>query len=129
MDKKKSDEEILFPDTKVGKYIIKPWSFGMLFEISPMLDVVLGDMDKKNININFEDDFISYTTLARIFALASIHVLSIISITLDVDEEEIRELSMEDGIKLAMIIYKQNYTTIKNVLSPSQPTKNTVVKK
>ena len=38
--KKKSEEQILFPDIKIDDDItIKPWSFGMLFEISTLLDI------------------------------------------------------------------------------------------
>jgi len=65
-----------------------------------------------------EGTFVPYVLIARLFAIASIEVLHIISITVDVEEEEIRKLSMEDGIKIAMVIFQQNKETIKNALSP-----------
>jgi len=125
IEKKKTDEEILFPDVKVGKYIIKPWSFGILFDISDMLEGILDKLDEKSIKIEeifSPEGFISYTNLLRLFTIASKDVLSIIGITLDVDEEELKELDMTTGIKIATIIYKQNADMFsKNFMTP--PTK------
>ena len=49
---KKTDEEILFPDVKVGKVVVKPWSFGVLFEISDLVDSVLNKMESKNLGFD-----------------------------------------------------------------------------
>jgi len=93
---------------------VKPWSFGMLFEISPMLDSVLSTLETKDIDI--DSGFLSYTTIARLFAVASPQILDIIAITLDVDVNEVKNLSMEDGVKIAFTIYQQNSTVLKNVI-------------
>ena len=119
---KKTDEEILFPDAKVGDIVIKPWSFGILFDISTMLEQVLDKMDEKNMLVDPVAGFISYVDMVRIFTIANQELLKIIAITVEKNIEDIKKLSMEDGIKIAMIIYKQNSTTLKNVLSSLFPT-------
>lgn len=119
---KKTDEEILFPEAKVGEYTIKPWSFGVLFEISDMLEGILDKLEDKKIKIEdivSADGFISYTNIFRLFTIASKDVLSIIAITLDISEEEIKGMDMEEGIKIAIVIYKQNSKMfVKNFLTP-----------
>ena len=124
MDKKKetkttkSSEEILFPEARVGDVVIKPWSFGKLFELSPLLEKVLDKVEEKNIMDMFEESFISYTSMARAFTIASTEILGIMVFTLDIGEDEIKNLSMEDGVKIAMIIYNQNKEKIKNAFTP-----------
>lgn len=113
---KKSEEQVLFPEAKVGKIKIKPWSFGILFEISELLEQVIDKVEEKNIVL--DEGFISYITMVKLFTLASSQVLTIMSITLDIPEEEISALSMDDGIQIAMIIAKQNWEIVsKNVLN------------
>jgi len=122
---KKTDEEILFPEAKVGDITIRPWSFGILFEISTMLETVLDKMEEKKIFVDPVAGFISYFDMLRIFTLANKEVKTIIAITLGKSEEDVELLSMEDGLKIAMIIYKQNSTVLKNVLSSLFGTKMT----
>ena len=120
-----TEESILFPEVKVGDIVVKPWSFGMLFSISEDLEQVLNRMEETDLISKLEKSggLISYTLLARIFTIASNHVLKIIAVTINKTEDEVRALSMEDGMKIAMIIYNQNKQTImsslKNVFSPS----------
>jgi hypothetical protein len=112
---KKTDEQILFPEAKIGDIVIKPWSFGVLFEISDLLDQVITKTEEKGILLDV--DFISYVTMLKVFSLASSQVLKIISITLKKEEEEISALPMDEGLKIAIIIAKQNWEIIsKNVL-------------
>jgi len=116
--KKKSEEQILFPEAKVGDITIKPWSFGKLFDLSVLLERVLDKVEEKKIDFNFESNIIPYSTIARLFTIASPEVLKIISITLNKSEEEVKELGMVEGIRIAMVIYQQNSEIIKNGLSP-----------
>ena len=118
-NKKKTEEQILFPETNVCGIIIKPWAFGMLFELSESLDAVLDKADQKGIldNIINEDGVISYITMARILALANEEVLQIISTTIDKSHDEIKAYDMAKGIKIALTIFNQNKETIKNALS------------
>jgi len=121
---KKSEEEVLFPEVKVKDYVIKPWSFGILFDISEMLEGILDKLDEKDIkleNMFSEDGFISYTNVLRLFTIASKDVLEIIAITLGVDKEELKDLDMADGIKIATVIYKQNSEMfVKNFIAPQK---------
>lgn len=121
-DKEKTPEEILFPEAKVGDIVIKPWSFGKLFEVSLALEKVLDKAEKKKIDLNDIDSIFEYATMARIFTLASKELLDIIALTIDKKPAEIKELSMEEGLAITLIIAKQNWATIKNVLSPLLPT-------
>jgi len=114
-DKEKNETEILFPEAKVGDITIVPWSFGTLFDISDLLDEVITKIEEKGIAI--ETEFISYVTMAKIFTLASSQVLKIMSITLSKPQKDIKALPMEDGIKIAAIIARQNWTVLKNVVS------------
>ncbi len=116
-EQKKSEEEILFPEAKVNDLTIRPWSFWKLFELSPFLDNVLDKMEEKNIDLDKFGGVVPYTVIARLFTIASPQVKKIILLTLEKSEEELKDLSMEDGIKIATIIYLQNKETIKNALS------------
>ena len=115
---KKSEEEVLFPEAKFGGFEVKPWSFGILFEISGLLDEVLEKVEEKGLFDMFNSDTISYLSMVKVFTIASPQILKIISITLNEDEEKIKELSMEDGINIAIEITRQNWTILKNVLTP-----------
>jgi len=117
----KSEERVLFPEAVVGKYTIKPWSFGKLFEISGYLSNVLDKIDEKGIADKLEEGFITYLTMVRLFSVASSEMLFIMSTTMDIEIDEIKEFSMEEGVKIALIIYDQNKETIKNALKPLLP--------
>jgi hypothetical protein len=115
---KKEDVSVLFPEAKVGDIIIKPWGFGMLFDISGSLEKVLDKVEEKGINLAPESGFIPYTTFARLFTIAGSEVLKIIALTIDMSEEEVKKLDMDTGIKIVMIIYQQNKEVIKKSLAP-----------
>ena len=117
-EKKKSEEQILFPEIEIGKYTVKPWSFGVLFNISELLEQVLDKVEEKNLMDMFDTGFISYISMARLFTVAGPQVLKIISITLEEEEEEIKKLDMKDGIKIATTIYQQNLEILKNAVGP-----------
>ena len=114
----KTDEEVLFPEAKVGDLVIKPWSFGTLFEISSFLEVVLDKMSAKGLELDSVDGFISYSFMLKLFTIASPELLKIVAVTTGKDADEIKALSMQDGLSTSIIIAKQNWTTIKNALSP-----------
>ena len=119
---KKSDEEIIFPTKTVAGIEVTPWSFGTLFEISSMLEIVLDRVNDKQILVDPIAGFISYFDMLRIFTLASQEVLKIIAITVKKDIEEIKKLSIDDGVKLAIEIYQGNSILLKNALSSLFPT-------
>jgi len=115
----KQDEVTLFPEANVDGIVVKPWSFGKLFDLSVLLDSVLDKAESKGVIAEFNSGTtIPYTTMAKLFTIASPEVLKIISITLGKSEDEVRELPMATGIKIAVTIFSQNRETIKNALSP-----------
>lgn len=115
----KSDEAILFPEINIDGILIKPWSFGKLFDLSILLESVIDKAEKKGLITELNSgNMIPYTTMAKLFAIASPEVLKIISITLGKNEDEVRELDMSTGIKIAITIFSQNKEAIKNALSP-----------
>lgn len=118
-DKKpQSDEEILFPELTIEGEVLKPWSFGKLFDLSPMLETVLDKIEAKGIDVDFTKDVIPYITIAKLFTIATPEILKIISITLGKSEEEIKEFSMSKGVKIASAIYEQNKDIVKNAVNP-----------
>lgn len=135
MPKKKSEEEILFPEQKVAGILVKPWSFGDLFAIANPLERLLDNIDNAGLaekligedgNVQFD-----YFSLARVFTLASHELLTIMSETLDTEKEKLEKLSTTDGIKIALLMFNQNkemlVNAIKNALS--SPPKSKLKKK
>lgn len=111
--KDKSETEIMFPDTTICGIKVKPWSFGKLFEFSSILNSVIKKIeDDKDMIDEFVKMSVSYFTWVKLFTSAGPEILLIISMTVDKDTEEIKKLSMEDGIKLAIAIFQQNQNTI-----------------
>jgi len=114
--RKKSDEEILFPEAKIADITVKPWSFGMLFKLGPLVEKVLKKMEEQDINI--DTDIIKYSTIAKLFTIASEPVLEIICLTTGKDRKTIEGLGIGDGVKIAFLIYSQNKEQIvKNLTS------------
>jgi len=118
MEKTKSEEEIIFPDIEISGYVLRPWSFGVLFKLSHLLGSVLDKAEEKNLvsEINESGGFLQYTTLAKLFSIAGPELLEIISITLGAPAEEIEALNMEAGLRIALAIYNMNKDVITNSL-------------
>ena len=114
---KKTEETKLFNEIDINGIKVKPWSFGILFDISSKLEKILDLAEEKGIIESIEKSGnISYITMVKLFTLASSEFLSIISITIDMDEDEIKQLDMGTGLKLSYNIVVQNFDIIKNVL-------------
>ena len=118
MAKNKSEEQVLFPDIKIDDVVIKPWSFGMLFELSELLDSILDKASKKGIleTLMDEEGAISYLNMARVISLANEEILQIIATTIDRSYDEIKAFDMTKGVKVAMAIFEQNKEVLKNAL-------------
>lgn len=123
---KKTEEEILFPDVEVAGIIVKPWTFGKLFQISNDLDELINILDEKNILLSLENDLVSMSLIMKVFTIATGPLMNLITKSADVDEEKINSLTMEDGIKLVYTIFYQNWETIKNAMTPLLISKNKV---
>lgn len=123
MTKTKSDEQILFPEEEIDGVTIKPWSFGMLFDISSSLERVVDKAEMRGLleEINTLEGTVPYTVFIKIFTVCSEEVLNIMSMTLNIDEEDIKKWNMQKGLKIAYKIYEQNrdviMDSVKNVFS------------
>ena len=122
----KNDESILFPEAEIDGIIVNPWSFGMLFEISPSLEVILDKMDEKKLTQKLDESggFLSWSLIARLFTIAGPEMLHIIALTIEKSPEEVKKLDMETGMKISSVIFNQNkeriLNALKNVFSPPQ---------
>lgn len=118
MPKNKSDEAILFSEIEIAGIKVKPWSFGKLFDLSSSLEIIIDKIEEKDIDLSLMNNEINLIDIVKVFNIAKQELLKIISITTDRAEEEIKELSMDDGVKLAFAIFTQNKDTIKNAFAP-----------
>lgn len=123
----KSDESILFPEVEIEGIVVSPWSFGMLFEISPLLESILDKMDQKKLTQKLDESggFLSWSLITRLFTIAGPEMLEIISLTIGKPPEEVKKLDMDTGMRIASTIFNQNkeriLNALKNVFSPPQP--------
>lgn len=126
---KQTEEQILFPEQKIGGIIVRPWSFGQLFDVSEPLERVLDKIENsgfadKLIDPESGDINLSYVGLARLFTVAGPELLNVISKTLDVEQDDLRKLSIKDGVAILLLMYAQNKEMIagalKNAFSPPQ---------
>jgi hypothetical protein len=126
---KQTEEQILFPEKTIGGIVVRPWSFGQLFDVSEPLERVLDKVEDsgladKLIDPDSGEINLSYVGLARLFTVAGPELLNVISKTLDVGEDELRKLSIKDGVSILLLMYHQNKEMIvgalKNAFSPPQ---------
>jgi Ca2+-binding EF-hand superfamily protein len=125
MTEKQSEEKILFPEVTIAGFKILPWGFGHLFNLAESLGKVIEKAEAKGLieELDNSGGILKYTTIAKLLSIASSEVFEIIKITLNTDDESVKKLSMEDGLKIAFTIYDQNKTTIinsiKNLIAPN----------
>lgn len=115
----KSDEEILFPELEIDGFIIRPWTLGKLRKVNPCIERVLGKLEKKNIKLSLDN--IENNLLDLYFAAVD-EIITILSISLDVEEEKLENITIPQAIRLIFLVYKQNEDSIKNVSSLLQMT-------
>jgi hypothetical protein len=115
----KSEEAILFPELEIDGYTIRPWTLGKLRKVNPCLERVLAKLENKGIKLtldNIEDN------LLDLYFAAVDEIITILSISLDVEEQELESIPIPQAIRLIFLIYKQNEDSIKNVSSLLQMT-------
>ena len=121
MTKKRSvpEEEVLFPDLKIGDVICRPWSFKKLFQIANILDRILTELEKDSL-LKLFDEFgnIIPSTVTRLIFRHQKEIFEIISATIDKPVEWVEELSAEEGLQFAITVFQQNRESIKNVFAP-----------
>ena len=114
-NKTKNEDLAMFDEVKIGNLCVKPWSFGTLFDVSPIMEEILTTLEKKDVQLDElidEVGNISFISIAKLFAIASNSLLKLIvlSVTCEKDdvETEVRNLDMKDGVKLALTVWSQN---------------------
>lgn len=115
MNEQKPDLSVLFPDIEVVGYKVRAWSLGKIERIAPHLERIIFEIKKRNLKI---EELIKDPT-ELFFSLIN-DIAPIISITTGEKIEVIRELPVEDAVKLALTIAQQNVGYLKNVLIPLQ---------
>jgi len=121
VDESTKNDALLFDEIDIDGVKIKQWSLGKLFDVSEYLEKILDKLDSKGLSIdNVLKSGVSADLITRLMVTlaASDEILNIISITIDKDIAEVRDMSMEKGIALIVGIAQQNIDTLKNVLTP-----------
>jgi len=119
---KKSEEQILFPEAVVDGITVKPWSFGMMFKVAPLVDSIITKIEAKGIDLDSDTLTLSWPVITKIFVCAADEIIKVISMTIEKPKEEIETFGMETGVSLALTIFRQNSQTIKNAFGLN-PTK------
>lgn len=115
----KSEEEILFPELEVDGFTIRPWTLGKLRKVNPCIERILAKLEGKGIKLtlnNVEEN------LWDLYIAAVDEIITILSISLDVEEKKLEDIPIPQAIRLIFLVYKQNEDSIKNVSSLLQMT-------
>lgn len=100
----RSDDELLLDVAVVGKYKIRPLSYGKFAEILPLCAEL-----KPLVASAFPDGFRpDKGTLFTVVALLLPHLHPILACVVDADPEEIKALPAGEGIRLALAVWSQN---------------------
>jgi hypothetical protein len=124
MAKKKSDEEILFSAVKIGDIEVKPFSFGVLFKVSSYLEVILDKIEKNNITV-VTDTGLNIAGIVKLMSLCGEDIIKVLALTTGVEEDKVRELSVDNGVLLAKTVFEQNADIVKKSLAVLMPIKKT----
>lgn len=115
-EKRKTDEEILFPDVKVGKQTIRPWTYGQFSDMLPNLMEMA--MALKDIGIDMgKFDLELDKKLPDFFRAVMPHSPAIIAKTLGIDEAKVRgDSDVVENMALFLTIITINVHHLKNLL-------------
>lgn len=116
MAKKKTDEEILFPIIKVGDIEVKPFSFGVLFQVSSYLEIILNKIEQNNILLA-TDIGLNVQGIVKLMSLCGEEIVKVLSLATGVEEDKVRNLSVDKGVLLAKTVFEQNSDIIKKSLA------------
>ena len=113
--KQPADEQVLFPDIsvevvdmngKTNEVKVKPWSFGKLMEVNPLLEDILIGLQERGTEIDLNE--FTLKTITNIYFSATPQIAKIITKTTELTEEQVENLSIEGAVKLAMAIFETN---------------------
>lgn len=112
---KKSEMEILFPDTEVEGYKVRPWTWEQFLAIIP--DIMRGIGLVRDRGAEFEDLENSLDDPGKIFRLVSLFgpiVPDIVAKTLRIEKSEIEAWDAYKVMNVAFVILIQNAERLKN---------------
>jgi len=112
--KKKTEDEILFPEVELDGFIIKPWTLGKLRKINPHIENIFTTLKNKDIVLTLQN---VENHLMDLYFAAVPQIMIILAISLEVSEEDLEEIPIPQAIRLIYLVFKQNEESIKNVLN------------
>jgi len=119
--KELTDEQIMFPEVKVTlKYTdgkekeveVKPWSFGELVEINPILEEIFKQMEARGTSIDLAD--FGFGTLKDVYFSALPQIGKVIAKTVGIKEEELSKMTVDSILTAAVTIFTANKESFSN---------------
>ena len=111
-----TEEQILFPEHKVeadGKeYVIKPWTFGQLVKVNPILEKVLDKLESKGTKIDLEN--FDVLMMKDIYLAAIPQVTALLIESLDITEDDINKMSITGALSLLMGVFAANVESFRS---------------
>lgn len=109
-NKIKADTEVLFPGVEVEGYKVKPWRFGELADLSPMLGEIVQKVQAYGIK-SLKDLSIR---MVEVIPLILPYTPSIAAKTLGISEDEVRAWPINKATMILLTIMNQNLEYLKN---------------
>jgi len=117
-EKKEKSEKLgaedLVQEVKIAGYVVRPWSFGKVVQVTQHLDQITGLLSQSGVKVSELDE----KDMGKIAKIVMPVAPLIMAITLDVDKEEIEKLKADDGILIMLTIVNQNIRYLKNFIGP-----------
>lgn len=117
----KLDTEILFPEIEVKGYKIKPWVFGELVDLSPILSKIVKAIHAEG--IKSLDCLVE--RMIELIPLMLPFAPEIIAKTLHIEEQEIRTWPIDKATVILLTIINQNLGYLKNCFGLVKSVANT----
>jgi hypothetical protein len=113
-EEEKTNLEVLLPEVEIEGYVIKPWSFGKLMQMGPIIASIIPSMkdagiNEENIESRIEEVLLLFSPIAPI----------ITSKTLGVKIDEVQAWDPGKGTLIFLTILSQNLERIKNSFGPA----------
>jgi hypothetical protein len=124
--KKKTDEQVMFPEGKVTinnkEYEITPWCLGDLIKVNPILEVVFEKLEKKGTKLDVNN--FNFSIIKDIYFASVPQMSKLIEFTLGISEEEVNKLSIQDALGVVITVFVINMESFKSFFSLFFPPEN-----
>ena len=105
----KSASEILFPEVRIGKYVVRPWSWGDIMDLTPVFQRVIKSFGEAGITYdNIE------TRIPDMIPALMPFTPEILSVTLKITTEEVRAMDASVASIALLTVFNQNIEYLKN---------------